>query len=253
MLILAGLGLADEKDLTLRGLEEARRADRVYIELYTGKWHGNLRELERLIGKRIIELKRADLEEGSEKILKESERKRVLVFVQGDPLIVTAHNALLLDARKRGIETKVIHNASIISAIAEVGLHMQKFGPLITIPFLARTGGRAPRSTYDIIKENRERGLHTLCLLDVMAEEKRYMTVNEGIKTLLRLERRFKGGVTNESTKIIVFARAGHKKSAVVYGRMGELLERDFGELPAVLIIPGKLHFTEKASLEDAL
>ena len=35
MLYLVGLGLADEKDITVRGLEIVRRAARVYLEAYT--------------------------------------------------------------------------------------------------------------------------------------------------------------------------------------------------------------------------
>ena len=51
MLTLIGLGLYDEKDLTLRGIEQAKKADKAYIELYTSKWHGNIKNLEKLIGK----------------------------------------------------------------------------------------------------------------------------------------------------------------------------------------------------------
>lgn len=35
MLYLVGLGLSDEKDITVRGLEVVRKADRVYLEAYT--------------------------------------------------------------------------------------------------------------------------------------------------------------------------------------------------------------------------
>lgn len=35
MLHLVGLGLADEKDITVRGLEVVKTADRVYLEAYT--------------------------------------------------------------------------------------------------------------------------------------------------------------------------------------------------------------------------
>ena len=35
MLYLVGLGLADETDITVKGLEVVRRADRVYLEAYT--------------------------------------------------------------------------------------------------------------------------------------------------------------------------------------------------------------------------
>lgn len=35
MLYLIGLGLSDEKDITVRGLEIVRKAARVYLEAYT--------------------------------------------------------------------------------------------------------------------------------------------------------------------------------------------------------------------------
>jgi diphthine synthase len=35
MLYLVGLGLADETDITVKGLEAVKKADRVYLEAYT--------------------------------------------------------------------------------------------------------------------------------------------------------------------------------------------------------------------------
>jgi diphthine methyl ester synthase len=35
MLYLVGLGLADETDITVKGLEVVKRASRVYLEAYT--------------------------------------------------------------------------------------------------------------------------------------------------------------------------------------------------------------------------
>ena len=35
MLYLIGLGLADEKDITVKGLETVQKAERVYLEAYT--------------------------------------------------------------------------------------------------------------------------------------------------------------------------------------------------------------------------
>lgn len=249
MLILIGLGLFDEKDLTLRGIKQAKQADKVYIELYTSKWHGNLKNLEKMIGKQIEVLTRKDLEENSAKILEQAKQQTIAIFVQGDALVQTTHIALVQDAKKLGIETKLIHNASIISAVAETGLHPQKFGPYSTIPFPEKTKGRLPESVYEIIKMNKTRGLHTLCLLDVIAEESKYMSANEAMQILLNLERKRKDGVFTENTEVIVFARAGSEKRQIVYGKVKDLVKKDFGKPPMVLIIPGLLHFTEKEVL----
>ena len=39
MLYLVGLGLADETDITVKGLEIVKRAERVYLEAYTSILH----------------------------------------------------------------------------------------------------------------------------------------------------------------------------------------------------------------------
>lgn len=248
-LVLIGLGLHSEKDLTLRGLEESKKADKVFLEQYTSKWHGSLKELEKLVGKKIEVLSRKDLEEESNNLLQQAKSQNVVIFVQGDPLIATTHTALLLEARKLGIKTKVIHNSSIVSAVGEIGLHIYRFGPSVTIPFPEKTKNKLPESVYDLIKMNKARGLHTLCLMDVIGKEEKYMLPKEGVKILLDLEDKRKEGVFTEDTEIIVFARAGSEKPLIVYGKVKDVIDRAFGDPPAVLIIPGILHFTEKEFL----
>jgi diphthine synthase len=248
MLIIAGLGLYDEKDLSLREIEEAKSSDKIFIELYTSKWYGNFKNLEKILGKKVEVLERKDLEENFQKILELAKNKKVILFVQGDALIQTTHSSLILEAKKQGIETKVIHNASIISAIAETGLHPQKFGPYITIPFLERTKGKLPESVYEVIKMNKARGLHTLCLLDVLAEENRYMEPKEGLKILLEIEKKRKEGIIPEEEEAVIFSKAGSEKPLIVFGKIKDLMEKEV-EIPAVIIIPGILHFTEKGFL----
>lgn len=243
MLTLIGLGLFNELDLTLRGIEEAKKSDKVYIELYTSKWHGSLNNLEKLIGKKITELNRKDLEENSNKILQEARNQDVAIFVQGDPLAQTTHLALLEEAKKLGIKTRVIHNASIISAVGESGLHLQKFGQYVTIPFPEKTKGKPPESVFKIIEDNRKIGLHTLCLLDVVAGENRYMNVNQALNILL------KGKAINNKDKIVVFAKAGSENSLIVYDKTENIMKKSIEDIPAAIIIPGKLHFTEEEYL----
>jgi diphthine synthase len=244
MLSLIGLGLWDEEDITLKGLNRAKNADKVYIELYTSKWHGNIEKLEKIIDKKIEFLKREDLEEKSNEIIKEAKDKKVVLFVLGDPLIATTHVSLLSDAKKVGVKTEIIHNASIYSAICETGLHAYKFGSTVTVPFPEKTGNKFPTSISKEIKENESRDLHTLLLLDIIPEKNKYMTPNEGIKMLLKMN------IFTKDTDVVVFARAGSDKSLIVYGKVEDLIEKNFGEPPFVIILPGKLHFTEKEYLE---
>jgi len=51
MLYLIGMGLYDEKDLSLRGLEILNECDEIYAELYTGVFKGKIKKLEELTGK----------------------------------------------------------------------------------------------------------------------------------------------------------------------------------------------------------
>ena len=68
MICFIGLGLYDEKDITLKGVEAARGCDKVYAELYTSPWQGSLEQLGTTIGKKITLLQRPDLEENSKKL-----------------------------------------------------------------------------------------------------------------------------------------------------------------------------------------
>jgi len=251
MLTLIGLGLFDEQDLTLRGIEEAKKADKAYLELYTTVWQGDIKNLEKIIGKKIEVLKRKDLEEGSGRILEEAKKQDVVILVGGDPLVATTHSVLLFEARKQMIRTKVVHNSSIISAIAETGLHIYRFGPTVTIPFPEKTKGKLPESVYEVVKMNKERGLHTLCLLDVDADQNKFMTAEAAIKILLEIESKRKEGVFTEEIDAIIFVMAGSDNSKIFFDKVKKFIDKNIGEPPMILIIPGILHFTEKEYLSQ--
>ena len=244
MLNLIGIGLNNEKSLTLEGLEECRKSDKIYLEAYTSKWNGSLEDLAKIIGKEIIKLRRSDLEENSEKILDEATDQRISILILGDPLVATTHSTLLLEARKRGTKIRVIHNASIYSSVGETGLHLYKFGATVTLPFPEKTKNQLPESIYKNIQNNKQRGLHTLCLLDLISGKEKYMTPNEGMRILL------KSDDISEEDELVIFGRAGSGEPLIIYGKIKNMLEKDFGDPPFVLIIPGKLHFTEKEYLD---
>jgi len=249
MLTLIGLGLNDEKDLTLKGMEAAKNADKVFAEFYTSFWNGNKENLEKIIGKKIAELQRKDLEENSEKFLEQAKKSNIVLLVQGDPLVATTHETLIIEAKKMRIETKIIHNSSIFSAICETGLHIYKFGPSVTIPFPEKTKGKFPESVYDIIKMNKIRGLHTLCLLDIDSENKRFMLPQEAVRILLEIEKQRKEEIFTEDTEVIAVGKLGSDKPVIEYKKSKDILHSYFRVYPAVMIIPGLLHFTEKEYL----
>ncbi len=246
MLIFVGLGIKGQDSLTLEGLQQLKKADRIYIELYTSPLPQlNMDSLRNLAGKEVTLLSRDELEDGEE-VLKEAQTKEVVLLVPGDPMVATTHIALRLRAEERGIKTKIVHSSSIqTAAVGLTGLQSYKFGRSATIP-LHDIKSVHP---YRVLKENKEAGLHTLLLLDYRAEEKEYLTVNEGIRVLLRTEEDLGEGVFTPETLAIGIARAGAE--ATVRGDEAlRLLEEDFGPPPHVLVVPGKLHFMEAKALK---
>ncbi|MBI4176872.1 MAG: diphthine synthase [Candidatus Aenigmarchaeota archaeon] len=245
MLTIVGLGLWDEEDISLKGLEAVKSADAVYAELYTNLWDGNIKNLEKLAGGKIIVLARKDVEDGSAGILSEAKSRSVCLLVPGDPLAATTHADLILQAKKAGVGTTIIHASSIFTAIAECGLQLYKFGKTATLPLKEKTGGVAPNSVYETIKGNLSIGLHTLLLLDIDAENGKNLGVEDALGVLRKLD----SDKILSDRKIVAMSLLGSGKQRISYGRADELAGDKFA-LPAVLIVPGKLHFAEREFLE---
>jgi diphthine synthase len=253
MLTLIGLGLHSEEDITVKGLEEAMSCDVLFAEFYTSTMTGlDFENLQEIVEKEITVLERSGLEEKSKELLELAKTQKVGLLVPGDPLISTTHIHLRIEAKRMGIETRVIHNASIHSAGPGVsGLQNYKFGRSATVAMPQE--GFAPETPYDVIKENKERGLHTLLFLDIKVEgEKRiHMTANEAIKTLLEMEEKRKDGVFVSDTLCIVLGNVGSDEPVMKAGKAEELTDEDFGPAPHSLIVPGELHFVEEDYLKE--
>lgn len=238
-LSLISTGLADEKDLSLRALEEAKRCDALYAELYTMKLAATLANLSELTGRPITLLHRGDLEERSSNLIEEAKSRRVGVLVGGDCLSATTHIALVLEAKASGVETRIIHGSSIFSAVAETGLSIYKFGRTVTMPFPEK----GPADTVlRGMEENLSAGLHTLVLFDLDNEKGAYMSVTQAIGRLAEV------GISPD-TLVVGVARLGHPDALIRAGKMADVGAVDFGEAPHCLVVPGPLHFLE----EDAL
>jgi len=236
MLYLIGLGLNDEKDLTLKAIEIAKNCE-CYCELYTSIWSGSLEGLKKLIGKEVKLLKRKDLEEEQEIFLEKAKKNDIALFVPGDPLAATTHIDLVYEAKRSKIPVKIIHNASIFSAIGETGLQIYKFGKTATVPMSGKL-----ENVKSTVKNNKKLGLHTLLLLDIDRENNIDMTVTEALKMLLKAK------IVKDYDEIVVFSKAG-ENSKIYYNIAKEFLNKNI-DLPTILIIPGKLHFKEKDFLE---
>lgn len=247
-IVFVGLGLHDEMGISLRGLEEVKRSDDVFVEFYTSLMPGfSMERFEEKCGKTPQVVSRENLEEeDGEVIMRVAEDGKAVLLVPGDPFIATTHVALRIEAEKRGIETSVVHGTSILSAVISLsGLHSYKFGKSVTIPF-----SETSETAYEVIAQNRSLGLHTLCLLDVKEEESRYMRIREGLQSLLKIEERRKEEVTPKDSFSVGIAKAGSKEPTVKAGYLENLLDYDFGEPPHTLVFPGKLHFMEVEALK---
>jgi diphthine synthase len=237
MLYLIGIGLWDEGDITLKGLEAARMCRKLYLESYTSLWGGNLEKLG--LNPEIIQ--RRGMEDDMQKLIDEAKEEDIGILVPGDALMATTHSALALEARNQGVGIKIIHAASIISALGETGLQIYKFGKIATIPYLETD------TPYQILEGNLKCGAHTLFLLDITPE--RLMSCKEGLKKLLEMEERGKLGLISEDSEVVVFCRAGSSEQLLKFGKIRDFL--DFGCTLCVIIAPGKLHFAEKEFLES--
>jgi diphthine synthase len=167
MFYLVGSGINGYGSMPLEGLEICKKSDYVYIERYTNIIsETDLLMLEKLIGKKIIELSRIDLEIDFEKnILPKAKEEIVSLIIVGDPLSATTHIEFLKNCKETNIDYKVIHASSIYSSLCETGLFVYKFGKSASIPYPEKNYN--PTSFFDIIENNFNNKAHTIVFLDI--------------------------------------------------------------------------------------
>ncbi|XP_066208967.1 diphthine methyl ester synthase isoform X2 [Saccopteryx leptura] len=268
MLYLIGLGLGDAKDITVKGLEAVRRCSRVYLEAYTSVLTVGQEVLEEFYGRKLILADREEVEQEADNILKDAGVSDVAFLVVGDPLGATTHSDLILRAQALGIPYRVIHNASIMSAVGCCGLQLYKFGETVSIVFWTDTW--RPESFFDKVQKNRQSGLHTLCLLDIKVKEQslenlirgrklyeppRYMTVNQAAQQLLEVvqNQRARGEepAVTEETLCVGLARVGAEDQKIAAGTLRQMCTVDLGgPLHSLIITGGSLHPLETEMLD---
>ena len=245
-LYLIGIGLSNEKDITIRGLEIVKKCDKVYLENYTSLLQCSEEDLEKFYGKEITLADRETTEQGDEKIIAEAKEQEIAFLVVGDPFSATTHVQLFKLAKEKNVKVEIIHNASVLTAVGEVGLELYKYGKTTSIPFLEDHPNL--ETPYNIIKKNKE--LHTLCLLDLKPQENKFMTIKEALEILEKIEERKQAGIISENTLVVGCARLGSENSIIKAGKIKDIKQFDFGQPPFCLIIPGKLHFVEEEVLK---
>ncbi|CAG8481608.1 3336_t:CDS:2 [Acaulospora morrowiae] len=260
MLYIIGLGLSDETDVTVKGLQAIKSCERVYLEAYTSVLMVSKEKLEEFYGRELILADREKVESQSDEILLNADTLNVAFLVVGDPFGATTHTDLVLRARELKVPVTIIHNASIMNAVGACGLQLYNFGQTISIPFFTDTW--KPDSFYDRIKENKNLGFHTLCLLDIKVKEQsienlargkkiyeppRYMTVNQAIQQLLEIEENRGEQVLEPESLAIGIARLGSATDQLIRaGTLTQLSTQDFGPpLHSLVIVGSKIHSLE--------
>jgi diphthine synthase len=247
-LIFAGLGLSGCGGMTVKAFEALRECDVIFAEFYTSALAGtSVEDLEMALGKKITVLDRRQMEE-DDIILRSAGTSRTGFVTAGDTMAATTHVDLLIQAAEENIPVRIFHGVSIFSACpSSLGLQPYKFGRTVTLPFLEE--GYHPRSPYDHLVKNKKEGLHSMILLDIRADEDRYMDAYQGIEWLLEGEKKWGSGLITGDTLICGVSRAGADDEKVFAGYPHDLLKRDLGGPLHTLVIPGDLHFMESYAL----
>ena len=125
----------------------------LFVESYTSQFaEGTLKELEMLVGKKLIEVKRKEVEEEAGELLKYclNEDKNICLLIIGNALSATTHSELLIEAKRLKIEFKVLPGISVFSFLGFTGLSEYKFGRTASIVW--PLPNYKPESFYDLVK-----------------------------------------------------------------------------------------------------
>ena len=233
---LIGLGLGDEKDITLKGYERIKDAHVVYYEDYTSLFGVSIERLTEFYGKHVIALNRERMEKAD--FLDEAKKNTVALLVAGDPFSATTHYPLVMEARNKGIEVEIIHNASIMTAIGELGLSLYKFGQTTSLPWEHKD----IESPFKAVCDNLSLGLHTLVLLDLDPVHKKTVTFADSCRYFLQR------GI-DAQRKAVGVVQLGQPGKKIVAGTLKELSQKRIDAYPQCLVVCGKLHFVEEEAL----
>uniref|UniRef100_T1JF66 diphthine methyl ester synthase n=1 Tax=Strigamia maritima TaxID=126957 RepID=T1JF66_STRMM len=261
MLYFIGLGLGDMEDITVKGLKIIKSVKRAYLESYTSiLTDATQAQLEDFYGRQLIPADRDLVETQSDEILKDAETEDIAFLVIGDSFGATTHTDLILRAKQKQIPYKVIHNASIMNAVGCCGLQLYNFGETVSIVLWTETW--QPTSFVDKIIENKKRGLHTLCLLDIKMKERtienlmrnrkiyeppRFMSTSEAASQLVQSINNLqeigeKSIVLTEDSLCVGLARVGSDTQRIVVTTLKDMSTTDIGPPLHSLVIPGYLH-----------
>ena len=242
MLYIIGIGLGNERDITINSKATLKKCDTIYLENYTSFIGFEVKKLEKLIRKKVVLVDRSFVEVENE-IIAKAKNQDAAFLVKGDVFSATTHTSLFLRCKQENINCKIIHNASIITGVGDTGLSLYKFGKIVSIPF----DNDLIDSPYEIFLANN--GMHTLFLLDLRPTENRYMDFKVAFNYLLKKSSDKKDRLVNLETFAVVCAAIGTEKAVIKYGKISELMKLEINVYPQCVILPGDLHFMEEEML----
>lgn len=241
---LSFIGAGISFDLTLNGLEELKKCEEIYAEVYTSPIDRDaVKKLEKTIGKKITLIEREQVE--GNLLIEKAKKKKIGLIVVGEALIATTHVTHLIECKKKGIEIRVIHNSSISSAaVGKAGLQAYRFGKSATLPYWRKN--YEPISPLEVVEENLKRNLHTLLFLDI-DKELGPMDAKKGIEMIERIEDKLGRKIIKN---LIVLSRVGYSDEKISFGKLQNLKKIGLGLPLFTFIIPAKLHPLEEEYLE---
>jgi diphthine synthase len=246
MLYLVGIGISKD-DISLGAIEACKECD-IYMDKFTSRINPEtLNYIEELTGKVPLQLPREELEDNVKTLAGLGSIKDIAILVGGDPLIATTHKIIYAEAKKQGVETKIIHSNSIVTtAIGESGLDFYRFGAPCTIP--KWTEHYTPVSFYEKLELNFKQNEHTMLLLDYESEKEETISVKDAFKILEKAEAHYQGGIIKGGTKIILIHNIlldGGKVVAADIDKIKTMILEGVN----VLIIPSSLSDVEKEAV----
>ncbi|MGC9106463.1 MAG: diphthine synthase [Thermoprotei archaeon] len=247
ILYLVGLGLS-WKLTTPLALEVLKGSDVVYFDTYTSFSCDITHERLSSMGINVVRASRKDLENEYKKVIALlDEGKKVAIASVGDPIIATTHEALAIEAAKRGHKVKVIPGVSVLCYfLSKSGLSSYKLGRSVTVTFPENVPSETP---YRVLKANDEQGLHTVMFLDI--RNGRMMTSKEAISILASLEEKFKEGVVTPERIVVIGQRLGCDDEKVSVMKVSEVPNSSLSDPPHILLFPSRrLHFVEEEGLQ---
>ncbi|XP_046545531.1 diphthine methyl ester synthase-like [Haliotis rubra] len=216
MFYLVGLGLGDVKDITVKGLEVVKNAERVYLEAYTSILTVGKEALEEYYGRKIILADRDMVEQQSDELLDGTDKSDVAFLVVGDPL--ERQPTLTLSC-------ELLRRYFFISDM----LFPQRF--------------------YDFDKyiKMKEQTIENLMKGNKIFEPPRFMSVSQAAEQLLEIVQRKgeEGGqnlALSEDTVCVGLARVGCDDQKICVATLKQLTSVDLGEPLHSLAIPGHMH-----------